>query len=92
MRVLAGDAVGELVQVRLPDVRPTRLLQPPYGFGRLSGDVVDEQDRPVRRNQARGVEEVLDAERNAFLGLLGSSEEDAVGGFADATETSGVAP
>jgi hypothetical protein len=62
VRILGRDAVGELVQVRLADVRVARALEPRDGLGRCSGDVVGEQDRPVRRRQAGGVEEVLDGQ------------------------------
>jgi hypothetical protein len=40
--------------------------------------VVGEEDRAVGRRQVGGVEEVLDGERDAVGGLLGTGEEDAV--------------
>jgi hypothetical protein len=38
--------------------------------------VVREQDRAVGRDEAGGVEEVLDRERNSLARLLGAGEED----------------
>jgi hypothetical protein len=75
MRVLGGDAVGELVQVRLPgDGIAGGLERRDRGRG-LLGNVVAEDQRPVGRRQPCGVEEVLDAEREAFADLVGDGEE-----------------
>ncbi len=63
--VLRGDAVGELVQVRLADVRVSGRLEPPHRLGRLRRHVVGEHGRAVRRPHARRVEEVLDREPDA---------------------------
>jgi hypothetical protein len=38
--------------------------------------VLGEQDRAVGRDEARGVEEILDRERNPLAGLLRAGEED----------------
>jgi len=46
MHVLGRDAVGELVEVRLADVRVPALLQPCDRLGRPLRDVVGEDDRP----------------------------------------------
>jgi hypothetical protein len=74
--VLGGRAVGELVQVRLADVRVAGGLQTPDGLGGLSRYVLGEQDRAVGRDEVGGVEEVLNSERYPLAGLLGSSEKD----------------
>ena len=65
MRVLRGDAVGELVEVRLADVRVAGALEADDCLGAPVGDVVGEEDRPVGRRQPGGVEEILDGERDA---------------------------
>jgi hypothetical protein len=62
MRVLRGDAVGELVQVRLADERVTRLLEAANGLGGPRRDVLAKDRRAVRRRQSGGVEEILDRE------------------------------
>jgi hypothetical protein len=62
MEVLRGDAVGELVQVRLPDVRPAGSLEPLNGFGRPGRNVIAEYGRPVGRPDSGRVEEILDGE------------------------------
>ena len=64
VRVLRGRPVGELVQVRLADVRVAGRLEPPHRLGGLRRDVLGEDRRAVRRRQAGGVEEVLDGERD----------------------------
>jgi hypothetical protein len=38
--------------------------------------VLGEQDRAVGRDEARGVEEILDRERNPLAGVLRAGEED----------------
>jgi hypothetical protein len=75
--VLRGDPVGELVEVRLADDRVAGRLQPADGARRLRGDVVAEDRRPVRRPDARRVEEVLDAQADeAALGVLAVEPRD----------------
>jgi hypothetical protein len=64
------------MQVRLADVRVARRLEPPDRLGRPRRDVLGEQDRPVGRRQALGVEEVLDRQRDAVADGLGPREED----------------
>jgi hypothetical protein len=76
VRVLGRDAVGELVQVRLADVRVPGLFEAPDGFRRPRRNVLGEDRRPVRRRQPRGVEEVLDGERDPLRRLLRTREED----------------
>jgi hypothetical protein len=79
VRVLGGDAVRELVQVRLADVAVPGGLEPEDGLGAPLGKVVGEDDRPVGRDQARGVEEVLDGEPDPRGGLRRAGEEDPLG-------------
>jgi hypothetical protein len=74
--VLRGRSEGELVQVRLADVRVTRRLEPAHDLGALGGHVLGEEDRAVGRDEAGRVEEVLDRELNPLTGLLGPGEED----------------
>jgi hypothetical protein len=74
--VLGGRPEGELVQVRLADVRVSGRLEPPNRLRRLTGDVVGEQDRAVGRDEARRVEQVLDRERDPGGGLLRPRQED----------------
>jgi hypothetical protein len=62
VEVLRGDAVGELVEVRLPGVRPSCAFEEVDGGRAQDGDVVREHGRAVRRPHAGGVEEVLDGE------------------------------
>ena len=75
MRVLGGDAVGELVQVRLADNRVTGRFEPKDGFGPLFRDVVAEDRGAVGRCQPGGVEQVLDTEANALPDLVGNGQE-----------------
>ena len=72
-----GDAVRELVQVRLSDIRVTGRLEAAYALGGPRRDVVGEDDRAVGRRQAFGVEEILDREGDAVCGLLRFGEKDA---------------
>jgi len=58
-RVLARDAPGELVQVRLADDDRTGGHETLDGGGRARGDVVGVDAGAVRRADACGVEEVL---------------------------------
>ncbi len=75
--VLRGDAVGELVEVGLSDVRVAGALQANDDLGAPVWDVIGEEDRPVSRRQAGGVEEVLDRNRDAIRrGRLRPREED----------------
>ena len=64
VEVLRRDAVGELVQVRLADVRVPRMLEPEHRLGAAIGHVLGEDRRPVGRTDARRVEEILDREPN----------------------------
>ena len=74
VRVHRRDAVRELVQVRLADVRVAGRLEPADGFGRLGGHVVGEDRRAVRRRQPGGVEEILDRERDAVRRRLRAAQ------------------
>jgi hypothetical protein len=83
MRVDRGDAVGELVQVRLADVDVARGLELTDGLRGLGRDVLSEEDRAVGRDEPGGVEEVLDRQpplrRNGLVVVPpGPSEEDAL--------------
>jgi hypothetical protein len=79
MRVLRGDAIGELVQVRLADVREARRLEPRDGLRRTDRDVVGEDRRAVRRRQPGRVEQILDGERDACgRRRVGPGEKDAL--------------
>ena len=79
VRVLGRDPVGELVQVRLADVRVAGALEPRDGLGGCVRDVVGEQDRAVGRRQAGGVEQVLDGQAETRRRQrVGDCEEDAV--------------
>ena len=60
--VLRRDPVGELVQVRLADVRVAGRFGKEDGCCTLSRDVLREDRRAVRRRQACGVEQILDRE------------------------------
>jgi len=68
VEVLRGDAVGELVQVRLPDVRPAGCLERGDGGRSYVGRVVGEDRRAVGRARAGRVEEILDGEPPAAAG------------------------
>jgi hypothetical protein len=67
------------VEIRLADVRVADSLEPRHRLGRPRGHVVGEQDRPVGRDQAGGVEEVLDRERNPLADAFRPGEEDPLG-------------
>jgi hypothetical protein len=58
--VLGRDPVGKLVQVRFPDDGVAGLLEPADGLSCSLRYMVAEDGRPVRRDEARRVEEVLD--------------------------------
>jgi len=60
-------AQGEFVQVRLAGVHVSGRFKPGGRRGGRGGDVIAEDRRPVRRPDARGVEQVLDRKRNARL-------------------------
>jgi hypothetical protein len=77
--VLRGRAVGELVQVRLADVRVTGRLEAAHRLGGLRRHVLGEQDRAVGRHQAGRVEEILDRERDSLAASLRAGEEDPLG-------------
>jgi hypothetical protein len=74
--VLGGRAEGELVQVRLADVDVAGRLEPPDRLGRLARDVVGEEDRAVRGDEAGSVEQVLDREPDPVAGRLRLRQED----------------
>jgi hypothetical protein len=78
VRVLGRDPIGELVQIRLPHDAVAALLEPLDRLRRPLGDVLGEQDRPVRGAQAGRVEEVFDGERDPSGRLLGPGEENPV--------------
>jgi hypothetical protein len=67
------------VQVRLADVGVAGVLEPPDGRRGPGRNVLGEQDRAVGRDEAGGVEQVLDGERNTLAGVLRPSEEDPFG-------------
>jgi hypothetical protein len=69
VEVLRGDAVGELVQVRLARDRPAGGFERRHGGGGRSRHVVREDGRAVGRADACSVEEVLDGERPARSGV-----------------------
>jgi hypothetical protein len=73
--VLGRDAVREFVQVGLADQCVARVLQPPNGLGGPLGDVLPKDRRAVRRDEPRGVEEVLDAQGDARADLVRPGEE-----------------
>ena len=77
--VLRRDPVGELVQVRLADVRIAGRFGKEDGCCTLSRDVLHEDRRAVRRRQACSVEQILDREPRALAGSGGSRKEDAAG-------------
>ncbi len=62
VQVLRGDAVGELVQVRLPRRAPARRFEQLHRSRGRHGHVVGEDRRAVRRPDAGGVEQILDGE------------------------------
>jgi hypothetical protein len=76
VRVLGGDSVGELVQVRLAGVRIAGGLEQPNRLGGLARDVVGEERRAVRGGQPRGVEEILDGEPRAVAPRLQLGDPD----------------
>jgi hypothetical protein len=76
VRVLGGDAVGELVQVRLADDAVAGGFEPADSLRGAIRDVVGEEDRAVRRREAGGVEQVLYGQRDAGRRRLRPREED----------------
>jgi hypothetical protein len=75
MRVLRGDAAGDLVQVRLADDGIAGCLEASYYLGGSFRDVVAEDRGAVGRRQPGGVEQVLDAKADAFADLAGDGQE-----------------
>jgi hypothetical protein len=73
--VLRGDAVGELVQVRLADDGVAGRLEARDGLGGLFRDMVTEDRGAVSRPQPGGVEQVLDAQANTLPVLVGDGQE-----------------
>jgi hypothetical protein len=78
VEVLGGDAVGELVQVRLADVRIAGRLEQPHRVRRLGRHVIREDGRAVGRADTGRVEEILDREPDPGTGLGDLGDEDAV--------------
>ena len=70
VRVLRGDAVRELVQVRLAGDSVAGSLDAQDCVGAARRHVVCEEDRAVRRDEPRGVEQVLDRDGRARRRLL----------------------
>jgi hypothetical protein len=80
--VLRRDPVGELVEVRLPDVDVAGAFQTDDSLGRAGRNVVGEDRRAVGRRQTGCVEEILDRERDALRrNRLGPRQEDRVGDY-----------
>ena len=79
VRIHRRDSVRELVQVRLADVRVARRLEAAYALRRRARHVIGEDRRAVGRRQPRGVEEILDGERNALARPVRPGEEDSFG-------------
>ncbi len=79
VRVVRGDPVGELVEVRLSDDPVARLLEPGDRARRSLGDVLPEDRRAVGRHEPGRVDQVLDGERAAAGRLLRGREERPVG-------------
>ncbi len=82
VRVLRGRAVGELVQVRLPDVDPAGRLGATHGLRARGRHVVGEEDGAIGRDELSRVEQVLDGEPPPGRGLIHlrrSREKDPVG-------------
>src|SRR5207249_6024972 len=75
---LRGDAVGELVQIRLADVGIARRLEPLDRGCRLRGNVIDEDRRAVRRREPRRVEQILDGQRDAGARRLRARQKDPI--------------
>ena len=73
--VLRRDAVRELVQVRLADVRVPRGFRSSDRLGSYRRHVLREDGRAVGCDQPRGVEQVLDGERNTCGRAGGTREE-----------------
>ncbi len=78
VEVLRRDAVGELVQVRLADVRPPGALESQHGLGRPFRHVLGEHRRAVGRADAGRVEEILDGEPPARRAVGEPGDEDAL--------------
>ena len=78
VEILRGDAVGELVQVRLANVCVAGLLEQPHGRSRLGRDVIGEHGRPIRRPHPGRVEQILHSEPDPTRGRLELRDEDAV--------------
>ena len=76
VRVLGGRPVRELVQVRLADVRVTRVLEQPHRRRRLRGHVAGEDRRAVGRLEPGRVEQILHREPDPGRGRIRPGEED----------------
>ena len=78
VRVLRGDPVRELVQVRLADVHVPGRFQAADRLRGLGRHVFDEDRRPVRGHEPGGVEEILDGEADPLAVVRWAREEDPV--------------
>jgi hypothetical protein len=76
VRVVARDAVRELVQVGLADVDVPGRLEPRDRLGGALGHVVGEQDGAVGGTQTGRVEEVLHGQTDPLPDLLRPSQKD----------------
>ena len=77
--VLRRDPVGELVQVRLADVRIAGRFGKEDGCRSRGRVVLREDRRAVRRRQACSVEQILDREPRPLADSGGGRKEDAAG-------------
>jgi len=76
VRVLGGRSESELVEIRLADVDIARSLEPLHSLRAVGRNVLGEEDRAIGRDEAGGVEEILDRERDAYAGILRPCEKD----------------
>src|SRR6185312_14019330 len=76
VRVLRGDPVRELVQVRLPGNRVSRLLEQPHRICADGRNMVGKERGAVRRRESRRVQQVLDGHRLARIRLLRTRQPD----------------
>jgi hypothetical protein len=78
VRVHRRDAERELVEVRLAGVHVACGLEASDDVCALGRNVVGEDDRPVGRRDARGVEEILDGETDTVACRLDLGDPDAL--------------
>jgi hypothetical protein len=79
VQVLRGDAVGELVQVRLPNVAVPGGFEQPHRLGALRRHVLGENSRAVGRANACRVEEILDRQPDPVARRQLRDEDPALG-------------